>query len=57
MPAVRVELAEAAVRVMSRREGDKDRHDLEVADVLAHLRNPDGRLSGSRSTQSQRHCF
>jgi 3-hydroxyisobutyrate dehydrogenase-like beta-hydroxyacid dehydrogenase len=37
------EMAEAAVRVMSRWEGDKDRYDLEVAEVLAHLRSKDVR--------------
>jgi 3-hydroxyisobutyrate dehydrogenase-like beta-hydroxyacid dehydrogenase len=35
------DMAEAAVRVMSRWEGDKDQYDLEVADVLAHLRSQD----------------
>ncbi|MET7712314.1 DUF1932 domain-containing protein [Streptomyces sp. NPDC005407] len=32
------DMAEAAVAVMSRWEGDKDQHDLDVAEVLAHLR-------------------
>lgn len=35
------DMAEAAVRVMSRWEGDKDQYDLEVAEVLAHLRSQD----------------
>ncbi|WP_434591773.1 DUF1932 domain-containing protein [Streptomyces sp. A5-4] len=35
------DMAEAAVAVMSRWEGDKDQSDLEVADVLAHLRRQD----------------
>ncbi|MBW5481138.1 NAD(P)-dependent oxidoreductase [Streptomyces bambusae] len=34
------DMAEAAVTVMSRWERDKDRYDLSVADVLAHLRRP-----------------
>ncbi|MFD5425513.1 DUF1932 domain-containing protein [Streptomyces sp. NPDC127084] len=34
------DMAEAAVTVMSHWERDKDRHDLSVADVLAHLRRP-----------------
>jgi 3-hydroxyisobutyrate dehydrogenase-like beta-hydroxyacid dehydrogenase len=33
------DMAEAAVRVMFRWEGDKDQYDLEVAEVLAHLRS------------------
>ncbi|MFZ3470251.1 DUF1932 domain-containing protein [Streptomyces sp. 4.24] len=33
------DMAEAAVAVMSRWEGDKDQYDLELADVLAHLRS------------------
>ncbi|MGW9068099.1 DUF1932 domain-containing protein [Streptomyces yangpuensis] len=33
------DMAEAAVAVMSRWEGDKDRYDLEVSDVLSHLRS------------------
>lgn len=32
------DMAEAAVRVMSRWEDDKDQYDLQVAEVLAHLR-------------------
>jgi 3-hydroxyisobutyrate dehydrogenase-like beta-hydroxyacid dehydrogenase len=35
------DMAEAAVKVMSRWESDKDQYGLEVADVLAHLRNQD----------------
>ncbi|MBV9024282.1 MAG: DUF1932 domain-containing protein [Streptomycetaceae bacterium] len=35
------ESAEAAASVMARWEKDKDQYDLEVADVLAHLRNQD----------------
>lgn len=35
------DMAEAAVAVMSRWEGDKDQYDLELADVLAHLRSQD----------------
>ncbi|MEV0415979.1 DUF1932 domain-containing protein [Streptomyces sp. NPDC050448] len=34
-----VDMAEAAVAVMSRWEGDKDRYDLELTDVLSHLRS------------------
>ncbi|MEU3203783.1 DUF1932 domain-containing protein [Streptomyces cyaneofuscatus] len=34
------DMAEAAVTVMSRWEQDKDRNDLPLADVLAHLRKP-----------------
>lgn len=33
------DMAEAAVAVMSRWEGDKDQYDLNLADVLAHLRS------------------
>ncbi|MFF4443526.1 DUF1932 domain-containing protein [Streptomyces sp. NPDC001502] len=33
------DMAEAAVTVMSRWEGDKDRYDLELTDVLSHLRS------------------
>lgn len=33
------DMAEAAVAVMSRWEGDKDRYDLELTDVLSHLRS------------------
>ncbi|MFI2618502.1 DUF1932 domain-containing protein [Streptomyces sp. NPDC018584] len=33
------DMAEAAAAVMSRWEGDKDQYDLELADVLAHLRS------------------
>ncbi|MFJ2478177.1 DUF1932 domain-containing protein [Streptomyces sp. NPDC087659] len=35
------DMAEAAVVVMSRWEGDKDQYDLSVSDVLAHLRSQD----------------
>ncbi|MER8097120.1 DUF1932 domain-containing protein [Streptomyces goshikiensis] len=33
------DMAEAAVAVMSRWEGDKDQYDLELTDVLSHLRS------------------
>lgn len=36
------DMAEAAVAVMARWENDKDRYDLDLADVLAHLRDQSG---------------
>ncbi|KJY40538.1 phosphogluconate dehydrogenase [Streptomyces sp. NRRL S-444] len=38
-----VDMAEAAVAVMARWEGDKDHHDLSVAEVLSHLREQPAR--------------